>query len=44
MIIGAVKHTAFEHFLNDLDDYLAPDGIVYDLKGFLPRELTNLRL
>ena len=44
VIIGAVKHTAFEHFLNDLDDYLAPDGIVYDLKGFLPRELTNLRL
>ena len=44
VIIGAVKHTAFEHFLNNLDDYLVPDGIVYDLKGFLPRKLTSLRL
>ena len=44
VIIGAVKHAVFHDTVQDLNDFLCSDGIVFDLKGFLPRNISTLRL
>ena len=41
-IILAVSHSEFNSF--DLRNYLKEDGIVYDVKGALPRDLVDARL
>ena len=41
-IILAVSHSEFNSF--DLRNYLMEDGIVYDVKGALPRDLVDARL
>ncbi len=41
-IIGAVAHREFAEM--DLKKYAAPGAVIFDLKGFIPRELVDGRL
>lgn len=44
-IIVAVAHTEFSNYSPDVwSDLLAPQGIIYDLKGIVPRQLLPIRL
>jgi UDP-N-acetyl-D-galactosamine dehydrogenase len=38
----AVAHSQFQN--TNPRDFLTPEGIVYDVKGFYPKELTDRRL
>ena len=45
VIIGAVCHKVFKELsLNDWTNFLGRPYVVYDLKGFIPRELDPIRL
>jgi UDP-N-acetyl-D-galactosamine dehydrogenase len=41
-IVLAVSHDEFLEL--DLQSYLKPDGLIYDVKGFLPSDVVNKRL
>ena len=43
-IVLAVAHDAFADLAGRLRDLGSPDCVIFDLKGFLPREMADLRL